>query len=150
MTFERTRDYELVRAIVTHPQVYRPELLSDQAPRPEEWRASPELFYLLVREAGEALGVFVFAPETPERWDGHIAMRPAAWGRSTRFCRGMVRWLAEHTACRELVARVPAYNRACLALMRRLDWTAAGIEPASIRRGGVLFDQFVFRKKVSF
>ena len=78
LTFERTFDYELVRRIVTHPKVYR-WMQSDGAVPPEEYQP-PEMegiWYVLVKEEEQVLGVFIVLPQTSVCAQVHTCLLPA-------------------------------------------------------------------------
>ena len=147
LTFERSFDYELVRSLITHPKIYRPSLLADGYPSREEYR-TPEgshIWYVLARnEAGSPVGVFVFFPEAPERWDSHMALLPEAWGRGEEICLACFEWLRRNTTCRVLLATVPDYNRLMIRLARRLGMQAVQVLPDSLSQNSILYGKTIY------
>ena len=79
MIFELTKDYALVKAILTHPAIYG-EMGDDDLPDPEKFVVNdhPLARYVLAwREPHAGLvGVFCFYPQNRICWQGHVAMLP--------------------------------------------------------------------------
>lgn len=145
--FERTFDYDLARAIVTHPKLYRPSQLSDFAPERGAYRVveDPAIWYVLARgAAGDPLGLFMFVPRSPVWWEVHLCFLPGGWGRSRDISLACAHWFSEQTGCRKLSATVPAYNRLMHSLAARLGMERVGVLTASVRQAGRLCDQTIF------
>lgn len=145
LTFERTRDYALVRAIATHPRVW--EHISDDATAPrEQWQpAEHEAFwYVLVRDADEDLGFFLLTPHNAVCWEIHTCLLPRAWGARARdAAAGIVAWLWANTPAERLVTTVPASNRLALRFALRAGMTEYGRNPSSYLKQGRLEDQIL-------
>ena len=165
MTFERTHDAALIRAIVTHPRLW-PHVGDDFTPCADAWRPefAPYLLYLLCKDAHEPLrggrdeAALLSEPKTPEDvlglwlfvirgacWETHACMLPGVWGaQATRCAREMFAWLWRSTPCRRLIASIPAYNRPALAFAARIGMTRFAVNERSYLRDGVLYDQILF------
>ena len=145
MAFERTTDYELVRAILTDPGLYG-HMTDDFAPAREAFRVNehPAIWYVLVRDAGgDLMGMFCFFPESAICWAVHVAMRrgiaPAVTWQAGRE---IVEWLWAHTGCLRLIASVPVCNRAAVRFgLGAMGLKAYGRNKASSMKGGKLWDQ---------
>lgn len=150
LTFERTRDIELVRSIVAHPRVYRAGLLPDYAPPREAYSppANESIWYMIPKRNDVPLGVFFFIPQNPVWWEVHMALLPDAWGEATQISRSMARWLGENTSCRKLTASIPHYNRLALQMVQRIGMTHIGINAGSVLKDGQLHDQSIFGLEV--
>jgi RimJ/RimL family protein N-acetyltransferase len=146
LTFERSTDVELVRSLVTHPAVYRPGILADYAPAPGAWRAAENrgLWYVVARDDGAPLALYVFEWHSPVWCSVHLCFLPHAWGRALDVSRAALGWLAQSSGCRKLTAAVPAYNRLTHALARRVGMETVGVLSASIPHGGRLHDQTIY------
>ena len=144
MTFERTENAALIRAIVTHPKVW-PHVGDDFTPCADAWRPqfAPYLLYLLAKDGDEVLGVFAYEIRGA-CWEVHLAMLPGAWGpRASLAWAEMLAWLWAHTPCRRLIASVPAYNRIALHFAKRGGMRQFAVNERSYMKDGVLHDQIL-------
>lgn len=143
ITFERSFNYGLIRAILTHKAIW-PHISDDSSPAADDYRPieSEAFWYVLVRDCDEVLGLFLFAPQNGVCWEVHTALLPHAWGdRAMQAALELPEWIWENTPCRRIVTNVPEYNK--LALNFALD---AGMRPygrneKSWLKGGRLWDQ---------
>jgi RimJ/RimL family protein N-acetyltransferase len=150
--FERTRDYKLIRSIVTHPRVYRPSIVSDAAPAREDFTVDEDerIWYVLVKERHIPIGFFMLVPETEDRWYLHVCFLPIGWGSSAvRAGRKLAPWLRYHSRCKTLCAAIPVYNRLAVHFAERCGAVYAGLSPRSIKKDGRFYDQALFEKKVT-
>lgn len=148
MTFERTFDYPLVRAIMTDPALYK-HGTDDYTPPPEEFRPreNPGIWYVLVREdSGALLGMFIFAANSAIQYEIHTRLLPRAWGpKSVEAMRGVCRWAFRHIpCCRRIVGSVPVDNRLACRFAERAGFEVWGVNRASYMKGGELVDQICF------
>jgi RimJ/RimL family protein N-acetyltransferase len=143
MLFERTTDYKLVRSIMTHPKLY-PWCTDDFSPAAEDY-SPPEheaVWYVLVKDAGELLGLFAFVPQNGICWELHTRLLPEAWGpRALEALRCVIAWLWENTSCRRLVTNVPTFNRLALRFGRAAGLVEFGRNELSFLKNGVAYDQ---------
>ena len=139
---ERTRDYELARQIITHPRIY-PWVTDDASPAREDYRPieSDAVIYLLVYDAAELLGMFLFTPQSGVCVEVHTCLLPHAWGsRATAAAAAARAWIWAHTPAARIVTSVPADNRLALRFAVRSGMLEYGRNPASIRKNGRLED----------
>lgn len=145
MTFERTRDWELVKQIVTHPKVY-PYISDDFSPKPEAWEPVKEevVIYVLVRDGEELLGLWIFVPLNGVCMDVHTCLLPNAYGhKAVEAAKEMAVWLWENTACHRLVTEVPASNPLARRFAERAGMVEFGCNPRSFLKRGKLEDQYL-------
>jgi len=145
MTFERTRDMEVVRAIAAHPEAYA-RASDDFSPPREDWRPieHAEAWHVIVRDAGELLGLFSFYPQSPEVWEVHTSFLPAAYGEKAKAAaRKCVDWIFRSTTCRTIVALVPEYNRLAIAFARAAGMQQLGRLEQTVQKHGCLWDQIL-------
>jgi hypothetical protein len=148
MTFLRTKNWELVREVLTHPKLYG-HMTDDFAPARETFEVNrhPAIWYVLAVEGTRLLGMFCFFPENDICWAAHAALLRRVPPALTRKAgREVVAWLWEHTACRRLTASVPECNRA--AVRYGLDEEGMhlrpyGINEKSFLKDGKLWDQIL-------
>ncbi len=141
--FQRTNDYELVRGIITHPRVY-PHVSDDFSPAPDLYEPAdhPALWYVLVREGGELLGMWMFAPQNFICWEVHMCMLPNGWGeRGLEAARALEQWMWENTPCQRIVASIPIQNSLAVRFALKAGMEPFGLNPKSYQKGGVLQDQ---------
>lgn len=145
MTFEVTRNFKLVREIMTHPRVY-PHVTDDFSPEPEEYRPldHPGVIYVLVRDAGELLGMWVFCAQNGVCWEVHTCLLPSAWGaRGKRAARAMAAWVWANTGCQRIVTAVPEYNRLAVRFAELAGMREYGRNERSYKKHGRLMDQIL-------
>lgn len=143
MTFERSFDYELIRAVITQPEIYK-FISDDGSPPREEYRPveSEAVWYVVVWDGNELLGLFMLVPENTVCWQIHTCLLPDAWGfRAQEAAKLLPAWIWEHTPCRRIVTNVPAPNRLALHFAVRAGMKIYGVNQASYLKHGVLCDQ---------
>ncbi|MEN6537838.1 MAG: GNAT family protein [Bryobacteraceae bacterium] len=145
LRFERSHDMELVRQVMTDPKIW-PWICDDSSPALEEFQPvdAAAWHYLTVFEGGKLLGLFLFVPQTGVCWEVHTCLLPGAWGPSAaQSAREAQAWIWEQTPCRRIVTSVPIYNRLALRFALAAGMTQFGRDPASIERGGRLWDRIL-------
>lgn len=145
MTFERTFDYALVKAIITHPAIY-PHVSDDFSPSAEEYKPieSEFVWYVKVKDDGEILGVWIFVPENAICWKIHTCLLPTAWGaRAAKAAKMMAQWIWKNTQCVRIITDVPETNRLALMFALKSGMTRYGMNPKSYMKDGKLLDQVV-------
>lgn len=144
LTFARTRDFALVREVLTHESQAR--MSSDDATDLAAFRPNEDdrIIYLAIFDAGEALGIFTLIPQNAVCYEIHCALLPPCWGPRTRLAlRGALAWAFRETPARRIVASIPAYNRLAIRLARDAGMTQFGTNEKSFERGGALRDQIL-------
>lgn len=143
MIFQRTYNWEHVRAIVTHPKIW-PQITYDGAPDPAAQFQDPgeSTWCVLALDASEILGLYVCTEQNPCCWDAHIYMLPTAWGdRARTATKEFFDWMFEHTGAQRIIGCIPDYNRFGVAFALHCGMVPYGVNPESVRRDGKLWDQ---------
>jgi RimJ/RimL family protein N-acetyltransferase len=143
LRFSPTRDFELIRRVLTHEKIWD-HISDDGAPAVEEFQPAdhPAFTYLEVRDGEELLGLFLLVRENAACMEVHTCLLPAAWGpRAREAARGLIDWVFTHTDCRRLITSVPAYNRLALRFAERAGMTKYGENPDSFLKRGRLYSQ---------
>lgn len=149
MTFRLTRDYELVRSVLTHPSQYR-MASEDATPVATCWRPNEHelIWYVAAEDATacpafrELFAIFTLIPQNAVCFEIHAAFLPRAWGIHTRpALRGVIAWMWTNSPAKRIVASIPVYNRLAIKLARDAGMEQYGLNPASFQRGGALHDQ---------
>jgi len=133
VTFKETRDWELIKDIVTHPKIY-PYVSDDFSPAPEQWEPidSAVAHYVVIRDGDDLLGLWAFYEHTPIVWNVHTCLLPAAYGqRARRAAKEMAAWIWANTKCLRLTTEVPERNRLALHFARDAGMAEYGFNPAS-------------------
>lgn len=141
--FHRTRDYKLIGEIMRHKAIYR-HISDDFSPAAEQFRPieSDGLFYLLVKEDKEVLGLFLFHPENHICWKVHTCLLPKTWGEKAKQAGiGAREWIFANTPCQRIVTDVPVINRLALKFAIACGFERFGFNPSSFKKNGVLQDQ---------
>lgn len=147
ITFERSRDYDLIRRVLTHRLIY-PHIADDSSPPVEEFKPIEHdaIWYVIVRdidaEGSDVLGLWMFTPQNAVCWEVHTALLPRAWGeRGQLAARLLPAWIWANTPCRRIVTNVPATNRLALHFAVKAGMKVYGVNEASFLKNGVLCDQ---------
>ena len=143
ITITRSYDYELIRRIMTDPQVYD-GARDDHAPARDKFfpQENDLILYLLASKDNDTFGLFVVAPQTLTCWEIHTRMLPRAWGKySVDAGKAVIQWIFQNTVCERLVSNVPAFHRAGLIYSLKCGLTPFGLNPRSFRKDGKLHDQ---------
>lgn len=145
MTFERTTDYMLIKAIITHPRIWE-HATDDFSPSVEDWQpAQSELvWYVLVKDGDEVLGLFMLVHENAICWKVHTCLLPSAWGKRARqAAREGSQWVFQNSKCKRLITDVPEYNVLALRFATIGGMTQFGVNPKSYQKNGVLHDVYM-------
>lgn len=142
-TIHPSQDYALISAIIRHKKVY-PHIADDFSPDPEDYRCPeyPHLVYLLARDRGELLGVWILIPISNVHWEISWAPLPTAFGSRARSAtRAVFAWIWANTTCARITATIAATNRLSLLLARAVGMAEYGRNPYSVQRHGRLYGQ---------
>ena len=145
MTFERTRDYELIRSIMSHRRIY-PFITDDLCPAVEDFRPahSDAIWYMLAKDEGDLLGMWIFVPQNGICWEVHTCLLPVGWGeRGARAARELAGWVWQHTECRRIITNVPECNRLALRFAMRAGMETFGRNKQSFLKSGKVHDQIM-------
>ena len=149
MKVGRTTDMELVRSIITAPQVY-PWVSDDGSPDAGDFQPvdADGVIYVLA-ESGAARGVFAFFRQNAVTTEAHTCVLPSMWGRTHLAARAAVEWVFENTEFLRIVTSVPEDNPLATRLATMAGMTLYGHNPSSFLRKGVLLgvDLFGISKK---
>jgi len=143
--FERSYDFKLIGAIMRHEKLY--DICADdyQPARGDfEPREDELIWYLLVKEADEILGLIILAPQNYVCAEIHVRFLPQAWGNLSRVAiREAVQWVWNNTPCVRLVAFCPSYSTVAVRFMHRAGFEVYGINEHSWQRDGQIYDQIL-------
>jgi RimJ/RimL family protein N-acetyltransferase len=142
MTFERTMDYGLIKWIITRPEIWA-HATDDFSTAAEEFEPakSDMVWYVLVRDGDELLGMFMLVPENAICWKVHTCMLANAWGRKAKqAAKEGIDWVWKNMPAMRLVTDVPEYNRQASIFARWAGMTQFGLNPKSYRKNGKLMD----------
>lgn len=141
MTFHKTQDFALIRAVLTHPRLWDAGA-DDFAPARErfEVRIADGIRYVRVDEWEELLAVFVFVEQNAVCWEIHFRVLPCAWGtRAREALQGAVAWAYQNGA-RRIVTSIPPSNRLAIRFAERCGFIEYGRNPACVLKRGALLD----------
>lgn len=145
MTVARTFDLNLVRDIITSPEVYR-HVSDDGSPNPEDFTPAtdPRVIYLGIAEGGALDGVFILVPQNAATVEVHTCLRKPLWGAAIEATKQGIRWVWENTNFQRIVTNVPAPNRLAAKLSEKSGMEMYGVNKASFLKDGHLYDQVLF------
>ena len=144
-TFERTRDFGLIKSIATHPRVY-PAISDDYSPAPEDWKPFIEeaVQYILAKYDDELLGMWVLIPENRVNWKVHTCLLPAGYGsRGAEAARVGIEWVFANSPCLRISTEVPEYNQLALRFSMNAGMKIFGFNPGSYMKNGILQGQIL-------
>jgi RimJ/RimL family protein N-acetyltransferase len=140
---ERSADYALIRGIMAHPGVYS-HLTDDFSPAIADFvpLQSDGLWYLVVWDGNELLGLWMLVPQNAVCWEIHTVLLPNAWGdRAHRAAQAVLEWIWTHTPCRRIVTNVPAENRLAYHFALSAGLEQYGVNDRSFLKHGRLQNQ---------
>ena len=111
MTFKATEDVQLIKSVVTIPQIYR--ALRDERPM-LEWEPvfAPGLVgYVSIMDKDEFLGLVIVKAHNHIQWVAINLMLPkVGWKRRVRAAHEFFAWVSS-CGCRRLISKVSVSNR---------------------------------------
>ena len=151
MEFCRTNDLELVKKILTSPDVYE-HMGDDYTPPREEFEPNPhpDICYLIAGSWSSVTGLFTLIPNNRVCWTLHAAMLPDA-GTAEKWAaaRALPAWLEERTGCRRLVAEVPRTNAAAIIYgTHGIGMRYVGTHPKAFMKYGRLQDLIILGREL--
>lgn len=145
LTFLKTKDWPLIREVMTDPAIY-PHIADDFSPPRDGFEPFKEdaIWYVKVLDDKELLGIFMFHPDNAICWQVHTCLLPHAWGARAKLAgRGVVRWIFANSQCQRIVTVVPAGNRLALKFAGECGMELYGCNPGSFMKDGKLVDQIL-------
>ena len=151
ITFERTTDYDTIRAVLTHKRVY-PKISDDNSPAAEDYYPieHESIWYVLARDYNyidndsDLLGVWLLVPQNSVCWEVHTALLPCAWGDiGLEAAKLLPGWIWQRTPCRRIITNVPANNRLALHFAWKAGMRVFGTNEKSWLKDGKLWDQIM-------
>lgn len=148
MEFERTRDFRLIKQIITMPAIWK-DIIDDFSPAPEQYQPieSEGVWYILARDEGEIVGLFVFEMRSHIVFEMHGLVLPSAWlkGKAKPAALGAIDWMWEHSPAKRIIGHVPVFkHRTRLRFPPKLGMTAFGKDDLSFQKDGRLYDRMCF------
>src|SRR5690242_12992534 len=140
ISFERTQDYELIKSIMTHPRTWS-HIADDSAPPREEFEPiqNDGIWYVLAKDDGVILGVWVFIPDNVVCWKVHSCLLPGAWGHSGQRAANLLPdWIWNITKCMRVITVVTEDNRLALKYAKRADMEEFGVNERAFLKNGNL------------
>lgn len=145
MTFERTFDAALIRKVFTDPAIY-PHITDDSCPSPDQWQPTMHeaVWYVLVKDGDELLGVWMLVPHNAICYEIHTCLLPASWGaRAEQAAKELAAWVWDNMPARRVITNVPRCNRLALRFAKRAGMTEFGVNKRSFLKHGQLHDQIM-------
>ena len=159
--FERTKDWYLIRKVITDPKIY-PCVSDDGSPAPEAFRPiqNDAIWYVSVWDIAGAVegcapgaqdisgvmlcGLFMFVPQNAATFEIHTCLLPSCWGaKATQIAHDLHEWAWNNMPCHRIVTNVPAYNRLALRFARKAGMREFGVNQKSYLKDGKLYDQIM-------
>src|SRR5215472_3517947 len=154
VSLARTLDYDLVREILTHPDIF--DLMRDDCcPAAENFAVNTHaaIRYLKATSGGRELpfGLFALFPENAVCWDLHVAM--LQWAKTSekwQAAKALIPWLAKNTICESLVLAAPAWNKSVIMYgVHGIGMRYAGRFKKAFVKGGEFHDLVLYNREVN-
>lgn len=145
---ERTKDYDLVRMVMTNPKIY-PGLADDFYPAPENFwpTESDSIYYLMAMEDGKLLGIYITHPINTLTWETHHAILPENWGaKATEIGAAFEAWLWVNTPATKAVGFTPTSNPLAIRYAKKAGMQEAGRLDKCYQKDFALYDIVIFSK----
>lgn len=121
-------------------------MVSAGAPAREDYvpPEGPHLWYVLVFDGPDLLGLFFCVPFSPVLWEIHTCLFVGVGlRRAIAAYRAGLEWLGLHTSCRKVLGMISADNPRALVVALRGGARKVGVLTSSISKGGALLDQTI-------
>ena len=107
MIIERTNDLALVKSILTNPKVWDAIKGSNQV-EPENFEVPEWPIYLVGRESGDSIGLFVIHENGAGEWKCHVQVLPEKRKEyAVEFGNRVIAWVWKNTDIGKLTANIP-------------------------------------------
>lgn len=102
----RTFDSQLVQKVLGHPTLKRRSDIKNLGIfDPENQK---DLYYLIVSEGNEVLGLLVFHPQNRGCYQGHVNYLPRYWGSGLeKYTKEAIEWMFTNADCEKIFAFIP-------------------------------------------
>lgn len=144
----RSRDAELIRAIITHDAIWD-DANDDGTPPRETFQPviADSLYYLVPELDGAPMGVFMVAPHNSTTYEWHTAILPQYRGKyAIKACRLALEWMREHSPALKIITWVPVEARHVYSYARACGFILEGRSENALLKNGKLQDQFLMGK----
>lgn len=150
MIYAVSTDEELVRSVMTHPEIY-PYLGDDSRLPADKFKPyfDKSLLYVTVKEDNSGLiGLFLLVKHTSIKWEAHTMMLPSGRGRrAVKAYKQGIEWCRDN-GCRYLEGIIPEDNAGAIAIALLGGMEHVGTLRKSILRGGTLMDEVIVGKSL--
>lgn len=145
ITVARTESPELVRELLTDPDVWAGSADDGTPPRESFVPGFHEsIYYLVPYSDGEPMGVFLITPSNSTTFEWHTGILPAHRGkRAIQGCRMAVDWMAENTPALKLITWVEVEARHVYLFAKACGFGVEGLSHGSLMKDGRLRDQYL-------
>jgi hypothetical protein len=135
LLFERSTDYGAIRKLLIEPRCYSRMTGNGHASADLDVGPRAGIEYILARECGEPIAVFLLATRGGET-EVHFCFAPEAWGRTKPIAIAFIDWVWANTIHTRLVGPVPSHNRLALRLAMACGFEIGGwpARPLEIRK----------------
>lgn len=145
MQVAQSTNAELLRALITHPDIY-PGASDDGTPAPADLvvTVGAQQYWLIAYVEQAAAAVFFFHPSTSTTFEFHCGvLRP--YRGLVGYAAGhlAVAWMRDHSVARKLICWVETDARHVYAYVRALGFGPEGLSHGSIQRQGTLKDRYL-------
>lgn len=144
ITIHPTKDYELVREILTHPALFK--LTYGQGIKIEDYKVDETLDYVVAFWDHEPVGLWTLKPVTNLVIDGHIGMVPKYWGTEVvqKAMDAGYQYLRNNTEYTKIMTSVPSNCLHVLKFMEEYKYKACGIIKEGVIYNQQLVDLLLF------
>ncbi len=145
ITVERTESPDLVRELLTHPDVWAAGG-DDGTPEPDSFEPGfhESIYYLVPTWDGVPMGIFMITPSNSTTFEWHTGiLMPFRGKRAIRGCRMAVDWMAENTPARKLITWVDVEARHVYLYAKACGFGVEGVSHGSLLKQGRLHDQYL-------
>lgn len=88
----------------------------------------------------DLVAAYFFRPINSTLWEGHINVRPSAWGKSDDYTHGCIKWMRENTTCQKVIGYIPVTATAVLKHVGRCGFKTHSIIAGGVMLGGEAVD----------
>lgn len=150
LSFHSSREFDLVKRILTQDEKVFRALHDDYGPSMEEFQPidHPLVAYILIRdECDEVLGVAIINRHSAVQYEVHNAIlsRPGiGWKRRIQIGKAFFEWIWAAGRCRRIIGKVVGSNRYAMRYNEALGMDCFGVNRNAFMKNGILQDEIWF------
>ena len=138
-------DMDLVKQVLTHPEIY-PRITEDGAPPREEYNPPGKAIFVGGFLGDEIIGLMIYHKDTAVVWGCHVQVLPDYRDYAFDFGKQALDWLKEMTNAKKVTAQIPVLYPDVIRFAEKHGFKNEGTNKQSYLKNGQLTDKVYLGK----